>query len=373
VEKIKLAFLAPEFLPTWGGIGAYSFELLRNLEDIDVHLITPYRGYSAKQIQKALDRKVNVHFLSIAKDNFFYNLKFQLALAKDFMNLHKKHNFDLVHAANLVNMPDVFLKLKNHGIPTVTTVHTTLKSQSTSYAHKPKKEGIELATKIASPYIGLLEKYYLKKSDNLIAVSDWISGFVPSATVINNGVDTARFAPVPKSNEKPIVLFTGRLVALKGIETLVEAMKLASDVCDVRFVVAGTGSNDHSLLGVDCSFTGYVPHERIHELYNQADIFVLPSYTESFPLTVLEAMASGLAVVASDVGGIPEIIEDNKDGMLVKAGDATQLAASIVMLVQNKRLRKDLGVAARKKVVDNFSSALMAKRTMDYYRGMLNA
>jgi len=380
VITIKIAYLAPEFLPTWGGVGSYSYELVRNL-DAEVHVITPYRGYSKQKIESFFNNNVTVHFITTANDNFIYNMKFQLGLLNKFPKLHKKYAFDLIHAANLVHMPDIFLKFRDMKIPTITTVHTTLESQSTSYGPRPKTmdSKTELLTKVAYPYIHTLEKIYLKKSKNLIAVSEWIKGFLPHALVINNGVDTKRFVPVVQKNKQITILFAGRLLALKGIEILIEAIRAVVCNHDVKFLIAGTGNTakwKKQMRGISKSnydFCGYVPYEKMHELYSKADIFVLPSFTESFPLTVLEAMSCGLPVIASDIGGIPEIIKHGSDGFLFRSGNSAELANLIVTLISNPEYRQSIGNAARQKIVAQFDSALMAKRTQKYYELVANA
>lgn len=405
---LRLAFLAPEFMPALGGVGTYSVELVKNLsknKDIEVHVITPTRGrnYNKQEVMEYFGNRVKIHTISKANDSFFYNFGFQLAVLRNFKKLHKEHKFDLVHSANLVHMPDIFLKFGNIGIPSITTVHTTLKSQS--YANGSiklegagKKSMVERMTYLTYPYISMMERKYLKETKNLIAVSNWVKGFVmersnpKNLTVIPNGVDIERFFPkkgLGKEEKgdfgeledlgRPIVLYCGRLMALKGLKTLIASMEGVLKEKDAYFVFAGPGEREPwekmiESVGISknsYTFLGQVNHEKIPSLYRKADIFVLPSFTESCPLTVLEAMASGLPVIASEVGGISEIIENRKDGLLVKPGDTAELTKSIITLLSENELRKNFARSARAKAVEKFSSEKMAEQTLGYYRKVL--
>ena len=404
---MRLAYLAPEFLPTWGGVGVYSAELVRNLcmdDEMEIHVITPKRGadYDSSKISRFFDNRVQIHNISNANDGFFYNFSFQLSMLKNFEKLNRKYKFDLVHSANLVHMPDIYLKLKKMDIPSLTTVHTTLKSQShvngKSRLEKGycKKIAVEKLTSLSYPYIKFLEKIYLKKTDNLIAVSEWIKGFIANGNnkkdirVIHNGVDSEKFHPKNKKSEefgflndknKPIIFYCGRLLALKGLKTLIDSMKEILKKHDVYFVFAGSGDvkiwqNMIKINGIrekNYMFLGYVPYEEIHHLYSKIDIFVLPSFTESFPLTLLEAMSSGVPVIASNVGGIPEIIENQKDGLLFEAGDSNHLSKIIISILDDKNLGKRISLNARTKIEENFNSKDMAANTKKFYEKILEA
>jgi glycosyltransferase involved in cell wall biosynthesis len=383
---MKVALLAPEFLPPWGGVGIYSFELARALcefRDIELHVITPERegAYSTKQIEKLFDGRVKVHYMSRANDTFFYNLKFQVALFRKFKALHMEHKFDLVHAANLVHMPDIFLKFQEWDIPFVTTIHTTLDGQSKVDGKKRhiswSLAPVEVLSRIAYPYIKGMQNAYLKRTKNFICVSEWVKEMAGvQAEVIHNGVDHRRFSPVKKQNKVPVVLYTGRLLAMKGIDCLIEAMKPLLEKHKMRLVVAGAGNIERytkMLDGVNpeyFEFLGAVPYEEIHTLYQKADIFVMPSLTESFPLSVLEAMSSGVAVVSTRVGGVPEML-DHTTGLLVEPNNAEDLRTSIILLLEDKQLRQKLAGNARKRVQERLTAKKMARKTYEVYKSIL--
>ncbi|MBD3204506.1 glycosyltransferase [Candidatus Woesearchaeota archaeon] len=399
IKMFRLAFLAPEFIPTWGGVGIYSVELIRELskkKDLEIHVITPKRGknYSKKRVLRYFDDKINIHNVSTANDTFFYNFKFQLALVKEFPKLHNKYRFDLVHSANLVHMPDIFLKLFGQlDIPTVCTIHTTIDSQSRLYGKKKLKliknrEKVEILSRLTYPYINYMQKQNIKRTDRFIAVSEYTKNLVPglkNCRVIHNGVDLKKFQK--DSNDvldflddikMPKVLFAGRLLSMKGLDTYIRSIRRILKRKKAYFIFAGTGDVkkwERRLRGVlkkYYRFLGYVRHTDMPALYRKSDIFVLPSLTESFPLTVLEAMASKTPVIATDVGGIPEIISHEKNGILVKPLCHKGLADSILRLLDDLKLRKNISNNGFETVNDNFTTNKMADKTYEVYEEMLN-
>ena len=380
---IKIAFLAPEFLPPWGGVGVYSFELMRalsNYNNLDLHVITPVRGKRYdRELKNYFKSNVHVHYISKANDTFFYNLKFQVALLRKFSALHKRHKFDLVHAANLVHMPDIFLKFRKWNIPFLTTIHSTIDGQSringvTKY-NSDTLASVELLSRITYPYIKFMEKVYLKRTQNFVCVSEWIkklSGV--DGRVIHNGIDERRFSPQKKNNKVPNVLYVGRLLAMKGIDCLIESLRPLLLKKRIKLLILGEGNANKyrkKLSGIDksyYSFLGTLPYEKIHAAYQNADIFLLPSLTESFPFSILEAMASRVAVVSSNVGGVPEIIEDYKTGLLFEPNNAQQLYEKVTMLLEDSELKKKLETNARGHVEKHLTSTIMAKKTHEVYR-----
>ncbi|MFQ5760306.1 MAG: glycosyltransferase family 4 protein, partial [Acidiferrobacterales bacterium] len=103
------------------------------------------------------------------------------------------------------------------------------------------------------------------------------------------------------------------------------------------------------------AFSGSLPHADLKDHYLESDVFVQPSFSDAFPFTVVEAMASGLPVVASRVGGIPEAVAEGKTGLLVEPADTPGLAGAVVRLVMDQDLRETMGKAARQRAIEVFS------------------
>ena len=172
------------------------------------------------------------------------------------------------------------------------------------------------------------------------------------------------------------MLFSGRMIALKGLETAIKAFARVQKETKSTMVFAGTGKTEgwRRLLleaGVPESafiFLNPVPYHEMPYLYHLADLFVLPSYSESFPMTVLEAMASGTPIVASDVGGIPEMVRNGTDGELLAPGDASSLERSMLRLLNDRHSALGMAARARSRVEDQFTSQMMALKTAQVYR-----
>lgn len=174
-----------------------------------------------------------------------------------------------------------------------------------------------------------------------------------------------------------------RLEKAKGIEWLIRAIaRLAGEGWGgerLRCVMVGRGSEEESLkalarsLGVDeqVRFAGYVPHAA--RLMQSWDVFVLPSIEEPFGLVCVEAMASELPVVASRVGGIPEIVKDGETGLLVPPADDEALAGALVRLAGDPELRRRLGKAGRARFLELFTVEAMAKKTLELYERALES
>lgn len=398
---MKVAIATPEFVPNWGGVGTYAALLAKNLpSEFDVHIISLSRGEGpvTAEDRDILDR-VTLHSLGTAKDTFIYNSQFQYSLWRKFDRMQSECHFDLVHA-NHAQMPDLFLRMFGTQVPSITTIHTTIRSQrmGSRNAHTPisSLERSEKMTYLLYPFLTTVEQLYLNRCSHFIFVSEFIKRLFesrltppPNSRVIHNGVDTSMFRPRSEGEcierfpmldgKENIILYSGRLLAMKGLDTVVRAFSRVVKDADAHLVIAGAGKFEpwrRMLLdsGVPedaftCLFQ--VPYTQMPYLYPLASVFVLPSYTESFPMTALEAMASATPVVASDVGGIPEMIASPSEGMLVAPGDSDGVAKALLNFVCDKELARTTGERARRKVAEEFSSQAMALRTADSYRMVL--
>ncbi|SFQ06463.1 glycosyltransferase family 4 protein [Caldicoprobacter faecalis] len=161
-----------------------------------------------------------------------------------------------------------------------------------------------------------------------------------------------------------------RLIPSKGIQYLLDAIPLVKSYCgDIRFMIVGDGPYEGALkmrakdLGVegDVIFTGYVT--TVWDYLDAMDVFVLPTLSEGLGVSILEAMAMGKPVVASNVGGIPEIIEHGQNGYLVPPGDAATLASAIIYLIRNAHVRSTFGQKGRERVMTHFSAERMVQAT----------
>lgn len=198
-------------------------------------------------------------------------------------------------------------------------------------------------------------------SDGLrdLALQTWPEGRID---VVPNGVDVDLFSPGPSRTPREpgplVVCAVARLIEIKGLQHLIDAVAQAPEAVRrrIRLRLCGVGTYENELrrraqaagLEAQVEFAGLVPYEQIPDELRAADVFALPSLQEGLPLSLLEAMASGLPVVASAVGGIPTVIRNDANGLLVAAGDVAALRDALVRLADDPALRTRLGVAARR-------------------------
>ncbi len=399
---MRICIVSPEFVPNWGGIGTYVLQLAKNLDDeFEVHVITLRRaGASAKSLEE-IPEGVKVHYVGKSTDYFAYNIQFQIDLLRKFAAACKETRFDLIHA-NHAQMPDLFLRILRPDLPIITTVHTTIDSQrmGTSSSRLPMNdlERSEKMTLIMLPLLHAIEREYLRRGRNVIFVSDFIrrlyleSYSEPKVSeVIHNGVDHLKFRPRPTeeclehfpqfTGKENLILFSGRMIALKGLNVAIEAFSQTRKGIKAHLVFAGTGKidawrrmlEDRDVPKDEYTFLGKVPYQEMPWLYPLASVFMLPSYSESFPMTILEAMACGVPVVASKVGGIPEMVRDGLDGRLVPPGDPKALSEGLNQVLTDRKGAGRLACNARERTVETLNSKTMAIRTGEMYHKALEA
>jgi glycosyltransferase involved in cell wall biosynthesis len=198
-------------------------------------------------------------------------------------------------------------------------------------------------------------------------------------TIVSGATDTERFVPhrAPGAlGAPPTLLYHGRVDARKGVLDLLDAV---ADLLDrgrrLRLVVSGIGPDTTTVadrvteLGIDDHVTqlGYTAYEDAHEVYRRGDVFVSPTYAEGFSNTVLEAMASGLPVVSTDVVGVRDCVRDGDNGLLVPPKDPAALADGIARVLDDTDLRVGIARRALDEVRARWSWPVIAHRLTDVY------
>lgn len=205
--------------------------------------------------------------------------------------------------------------------------------------------------------------------------------------VIPNGVYSSRF----DSNESTLnkhehiiqVLFLGNLVERKGVNDILSVIPIViNKFQNVNFVFAGSEevSGDILKLKNECirmgierfvTFISNFSNDDKIRLLREADIYLLPSYAEGLPISLLEAMAAGLPVISTRVGGIPEVVEDEVNGFLITPGDYISLANKIVELVENPKLREIISQNNQEKVRNKYDWKIVANNISNVYNELL--
>lgn len=206
------------------------------------------------------------------------------------------------------------------------------------------------------------------KADRVIVLSEeWLNWFDSRGFCIDSFVVMHNAVPVPIDSCTPgshhDVLFLGRLDSNKSPDVLLRASKAMLDANpDASLLFGGDGFVEcyETLareLGIEqrCEFLGWITGEDKERLFHRAGIYCLPSKNEGMPMSVLEAMAHGLPVIATPVGGVPRLISNNADGFIVSVDDVDRLSQILVDLAGDPIRRATVGAAARKKIVESFN------------------
>lgn len=182
--------------------------------------------------------------------------------------------------------------------------------------------------------------------------------------IIRCGVDLELFEPSTHQGKGNRLLYIGRLAVEKGLPIVLESLtKLLPQYPDIVLTVVGDGADRTFLedmatqvgLGGNVKFVGYQSQAAVREFLKQTDIFVLPSFAEGIPVVLMEAMAMGVPVVATQIAGISELVESGKSGYLVPPGDSVMLASAVSELMSKADMRSQMGLAGRHKVEAEFN------------------
>ncbi len=403
-EPTRILLLTNEFPPSvYGGAGMHVAELSRELRSrasLDIRTFGDHdiaepgwrvKGYRVAHDLAPADERVRGAWDALSRD---------LAMAIDPVQA------DVVHCHTWYVHLSGMLVRQAYGVPLVVTVHSL--EPLRPWKREQLGGGYDLSSWV--------ERQALESADAVIAVSqgtrDDVLGHFEVAPervhVIHNGVDAGFFAPDPATDalerhgvdpSQPYVLFVGRITRQKGIAHLVRAIgqldagigvvlcagqpdtpELAREVADG---VAAARGHRSSVVWIP----EMVSRSDVRQLYSHASLFVCPSVYEPFGIINLEAMACGRPVVASAVGGIPEVVVDGETGVLVPvemdAADpmapadpdafARDLASAVNSLMADADLRERMGAAGRQRALELFSWSRIADETMDLYRTVIGS
>lgn len=379
--RIKILFL---FRPTMGGIQSHIIDLIEYLDQSKYSLYAagPYTDYFFKKATKA---GANVMFLKIDdKINFLDDIK---AISK-LRGILKRLTPDIIHIhGNKAGFIAYFARIGKKP-----------KKVITFHNFQRLSKGNIVVKKISS----FINRRFSKNA-KIIAVSNnlrnqlvEIDGFDASSIhVIHNGIDTEKFKTGMKSRvdsrkelkiaENEIsVGFIGRLTEQKNPLLFIDIAekllnKISSDkkyneIENINFIMVGDGPLKNDVIneiknkGLTDSFTIIIFVEDVRKIYFALDVFIFPSSFEPFGLVAIEALSCNVPVVASRVGGIPEIIENKKNGFLFKNGNVNDAVTKIITLIMNKDLRERFMSNGRELVIKDFSIKNMVEKTEKIYK-----
>jgi glycosyltransferase involved in cell wall biosynthesis len=395
----KVCFISPEYWPLTGGTGSYVYYLSNEL------LKNGYRIYVVTGSNQTQDIQVNpqleVSFLKIPKMPIVKSFMLAGNSNRKLQSVRNTANVDITHP-QLPLTPN-FAVPPNFGKTLVCTVHSTWKGEAKAIQGEPymRLNSNEKFLVSFNWFLRFFEEGMLHRARKIIAVSSFTKWELMNyykipenkINVIHNGVDIFKFTPaIDKRKVKAelglnpddlTILSVGRLYARKGLFTLIESMPaIVKRFPNAKFVISGKGQSDemHKLITYaellkvknNIIFTGYYPDKKLPKLYQAADVFAFSTFYEHHPFAVLEALSTGLPVVTTTVGGIPETIENGRNGFLVKPFNSRQFADRILFLLEHPTEAAEMGKKARQTVEQKLDWRIVVKDAIKVYNEVLS-
>ncbi|CAN7422215.1 glycosyltransferase family 4 protein [Rossellomorea sp. LjRoot5] len=275
--------------------------------------------------------------------------------------------YDVIHAQDVISAT-ALSRVKPDSVPLITSVHGFLTG---AIFHQFKSMNISMDNHdiwktFVLQYYSRLEQIGYEASDVIHTASLWMKGIIENKFKIATskletfryGVELSEYRQIPlplKGNKKKIILAVSRLVYLKGLHDLIEALSYVESKEKWECWILGEGEEERKLkaackkFNVEDRVTFWGHSSRVKELMRQADMMVMPSLQENQPFAVIEAQLLGLPTIVSNAGGLPEMIENNRNGMIVEKGNSIQLSSSIEYLLNNPSRRDQMSQYAIKK------------------------
>ena len=373
----KLLIVAPYFPPHSGGLEKYAFEISKHLKrDYQWKIVVITSGE-----RRGKDMKEEYHDLTVYRLSYSFKLSnspIGIGWFSKVRNIIKIENPLIINIHTPVPGIGDIAALFTNGKPLVVTYH----------AGSMHKEKI-LSDIFIWVYEHIFMHFLLEKAASIICASDFVRFnflklYSKKSITITPGTDIKLFIPNPsKKNKRPTILFVGGLGKAeqhKDLQTLLEAIKIVQDsIHDISLMVVGDGDMRKEYeayvaqlkIKKSVQFTGKLFGKQLVEAYQQAHVFVLPSTNESFGLVLIEAMACKVPVIGTDIGGIPEIIENNKNGIIIPPKNPIALAESIRNILCDKNFSLRIAENGYTKVIDCFQWTKKARETDSVFQKII--
>jgi glycogen(starch) synthase len=334
------------FWPYIGGIEIFSADLLPALQEYGHEIVVVTSHDNLNLPDRAHHQRVPIHRFPFRSALTSGDVELLVRTRHQVAELKSDFKPNLVHMDGVGPSSLFHLDTTNaHPTPTLVTMHTEVISGTGAGANT-------------------LTRSMLRKADWISCVSEAIRTQVQlrvpetdsRLSVVYCGLESPAIAPEPPPREAPCVLCLGRLIALKGFDLALEAFaSIAEHFPHARMIIAGDGAERHHLeslatkLGIRRSveFPGWIEPVKVPALLNTATMVLMPSRREGLPLVGVQAALMARPIVATPVGGLPEIVVHGQTGLLVQKEDSRALAEAITLLLEHPEMVRQMGRAAR--------------------------
>jgi L-malate glycosyltransferase len=381
-QALRVLLVNYEFPPIGGGAGRGTYHLARQLakagHQIDV-LTSRLKGQPSQAVEEGYTvYRVFSWRKGIHDCGFRGALSFVFSAIPRFLTLTKRNQYDCIHY--YFGLPTGLLSLlpgKHSRIPYLVSLRG-----SDVPGYDPFNKRLQLFHKLLTP----ITRVIWKRAHAVVALSNNFKSLAEQSLnrkfgVIPNGVETSDFPYEARRSVKgPLKLIcVARLIERKGIQHIFQAIKRLKGK-DIQLTVVGEGSfhntlvelAEHLAIADRVDFAGFCTSKEVAEKLARHDAFVLPSMAESFGMVFVEAMSSGLPIIATRIGGIPDIISE-QNGTLIESENVTELTDAIEHYYEHREQLSEIGARNRRKVEEEFSWTRVAERYEDTYRTAINS
>jgi len=375
---MKICMVSDTYYPYVGGIPEHIYNLsqiLRTRGHIVKVLTTNFKNTIFKTLSNLPDENHTYRIgtgLLIRANKSFARLSIGWRLSDKIEKFFEKEHFEILHIHGV--LPQM--------LPVLAIRHSKSVNVITFHASHPKGKKYFIFYRMLEPYI---RKLHGRIAVSQTAFDSNMYYFSGHCRLIPNAINIATFNPSVKplvrfSDDRPKILFLGRFEPRKGLKYLIKALPIVKkQIPNVLLIVCGAG-----LLGYayreyiskevkgNIHFAGLISSEERPHYYASCDVFCAPSIGyESFGIVLLEAMASGKPVVASNISGYRTIVEDGKEGLLAKPQSPDEIAGSLIKILTDRALAKNMGEAGRLKAL-KYSWEEITPQIEDFYSELLN-
>ena len=374
--NISMLFSTP--MPPREGIGFYCTNLARELtrQGHRVTLVTRGQGLNAVRSERDGYQVIEAPFLPA----YPFHIQVHGWLISGLLR-------DLEAQTDVWHLHSPLVPVPHTRKPVVATIHTPMKADGRSI----ENVGLHaLLTRLQTPFSAMAEAQLFRRANRMTAVAKSVVlemqeyGITPDQVeILGNGTDAEFFAPDGRAQPaQSTFLYAGRLAHRKGLFDLVEATKiLVGSMPNVRVQLAGSGPLEAPLrakvaeygLGGHVEFLGHVgTRDALREAYRNATAYIQPSHYEGLPTSLLEAMSTGRACIATNVSGHPDVIEHGVNGLLVEAQQPEALAGMMRRVAGNASEAQALGRAARATILERFTWPQLTQAYLKVYEQSLS-
>lgn len=339
------------------------------IPDVEIHVVT----CTTDPMQSVAKLAPNIHFHSIHVPKIGWGRTLFLGCSWATRQLIRNIDPDIVHGQGTER--DCAMEAVLSGYPNLLTIHGNMRVHASR-----GEQSKSLYYKIAS----ILENFCLRRTNGVVAISSYTNELVKNVTsktwLVPNAVDQRYFSVERVNPEIPTILFVGAICERKNPIGLIEACKAMLRAGKCRLLFAGSGEEGSAYWMKFCDliasvpnieFLGFIDRDSLGDRLASATLLVLPTFEDNCPMVVLEAMAAGVAVAASRVGGVPDLIEDEIDGSLFNPTDSDEMRNCIERLINDTPFREAIAAAGRRKALSRFHPQVVAEEHIRIYREVL--